>query len=51
MALAEQMRRRQISGIAVKEELSALLPSPPHPQPLSPEYGGEGSKTPREGDA
>jgi ethanolamine ammonia-lyase small subunit len=51
MALAEQMRRRQMSGIAVKEEFPSLLPSPPHPLPLAPEYGGEGSETPREGDA
>ncbi len=51
MALAEQMRRRQMSGFAVKEELLASLPAPPHPQPLSPEAGERGEGTPREGDA
>ncbi len=52
VALADQMRRRQMSGIAVKEELAgSLLPSPPHPQPLSPAAGETGEKPPREGDA
>jgi hypothetical protein len=45
MALVEQMRRRQLSGVAVKEELL------PHPLPLSPNSGERGGEGPREGDA
>jgi ethanolamine ammonia-lyase small subunit len=51
MGLAEQMRRRQMSGFSVKEELlAASLPAPPHPLPLSPEAGERGERTPPEGD-
>jgi ethanolamine ammonia-lyase small subunit len=49
MALVEQMRRRQTSGIAIKEELAALLP--PSPRSPSAEARELGERPAREGDA